>query len=78
MGNQSDRVKGCGWQQAADGWSFPALRSLTRLAFSVWPPMKQETRSGTSMWSSMVRYQDDWCLVYSNISNIDWDGLSCA
>lgn len=56
MENQSDRARGCGWQPAVDGWSFPALRSRTRLVFSAWPLMKQETTRGTSMWLSMVTY----------------------
>lgn len=58
MENQSDRVRDCGWQPAVDGWSFPALRSLTRLVFSVWPLMKPETTNGTSMWWFKVKYEN--------------------
>lgn len=56
MENQLNRVRGCGWQPTVDVWLFPVLRSLTRLGFSVWPLMKQETTRGTSMWLSMVKY----------------------
>lgn len=57
MENQSDRVRDYGWQPVVDGWLFPALRSLTRLVFSVWPLMKPETTSGTSMWWFKVKYK---------------------
>lgn len=49
MGNESDLEKGCGFQQAGNGSSFLALRSLTQLIFAVWPLMRLETMRGTSM-----------------------------
>lgn len=55
MAKRSGRVKACGCLPIVGGWLFLAPRSPTRLASSVWPPMRQETTRGTSTWSSMVK-----------------------